>query len=481
MGKFFDELDHPVTSLRFEEIIPSASGNASSADAPGRGVYSFYIRSIKKGRIDDELLSFRQKSLSGDLAPHDCKSLNQLLDKIKTEAQTTKGNRFDDYAHVKSCAMFIAQILFVNYTINEGLLDLIDSDSKTEVLKRLSDYIKECASKNNAALQEDEVNFYATLFTLQSAFDQNFVPDENIVQYHTESGQYEVTPLYKRATLYLTLTNKQVIHASPEEKELCANITTGWSHGIDLSTWNELNRYYYKEGSYSIEEGNLFTSNYDQILERMLPQFAFSKVRCAEEVLKREYDNNNQPLKVIEIGAGSGAFAIDLFMACKRLGINADNVEYIGLEPSDHMRSNFKKNMALKLGGTNLPEEWRLEQGDLEAFTTAPSAYVTKGKAIVVFSYSAHHCFNQSLRNFFTNPTVQKTVHQVYVLDVVKEHGWTKPYYMWVDCESPENFNNIMEKGNWNAEPLWLEPNLPIEGTAVINAWCCLKRFTAPL
>ena len=51
------------------------------------------------------------------------------------------------------------------------------------------------------------------------------------------------------------------------EKELCYEITTGWSEGIDRKTWDKLNEYYYGAISPSTGEENLFVKNYDVILE----------------------------------------------------------------------------------------------------------------------------------------------------------------------------------------------------------------------
>ncbi|MEM9596426.1 MAG: hypothetical protein AAGD06_19300, partial [Acidobacteriota bacterium] len=66
----------------------------------------------------------------------------------------------------------------------------------------------------------------------------------------------------------------------------------------------------------------------------------------------------------------------------------------------------------------------------------------------------------------------------IYVLDGVREHGWTKPYYMWADCESPECFDNVTKQGTWRSETLWTEPAKPIDGHAVTTAWCALRRLT---
>jgi hypothetical protein len=209
----------------------------------------------------------------------------------------------------------------------------------------------------------------------------------------------------------------------------------------------------------------------------MLPQFALSRLKCAEDVLKIEYKRDK--LKVLEIGAGSGAFAIDLLMACKRLNIKTSRIEYLGVEPSKHMVNNFEKNIKEKIGGSRIPEDWKLKFGDLESFTAEPLELLNNQETVIVFCYCAHHCFDKCLSTFFNSREIQDRVKNIYVLDVVIEHGWTKPYYMWADCESPENFDNVIQRGIWHSETLWLEPDVPIEGSAVTNAWCSLRRLTA--
>ena len=262
----------------------------------------------------------------------------------------------------------------------------------------------------------------------------------------------------------------------PADFSDCYNLTTGWSEGIDLQTWDKLNEYYYKAISPTTGEVNLFTKNYNVLLERMLPQFTFSKIKLSEAVLEHKDDNNR--LKVLEIGAGSGSFAVDLIMSCKREGKAYEEIDYYGVEPSEYMRGNFRTNTERKIRGTTLPENWELVPGSLEAVDENPEHYLTQDCAtVIVFSYCAHHCFHQSLKSFFENDDVKKRVDAIYVLDVTKEHGWTKPYYMWADCESPENFDNVLVKGKWNSETLWLEPRKFLEGHAVTNSWCSLRRL----
>lgn len=492
MKPFFCKSDVKI-DLQLEDVIP---GDINSPDVQEKNLYISYIRAItRQKKIDDKLYCFRRKALRGDLKPTDYKLLNKKLENLKKEAQQENNSnnsrnnagKFAAYAQVKSFAMFISQILFVDNSIKEGLLKIIPEASKNEIMGKFSECIKSSSEKNKTAqeknLNKREVEFYATLFTLQAAFDKIFVPDEEIVHYKVKNGQhsgeYEITHSYESATRYLFLTNQRCIEASKEEYDLCYNITTGWSQSIDLATWNALNQYYYNELSPTTKLPNLFASNYDVILERMLPQFAYSKVRCAEEILKHEYNRyKKEPLNIIEIGAGSGAFAIDLFMACLRLKIDTSKVRYVGLEPNKKMQGKFKKNASQKTGISKLPKGWRLLPGDLESFTANPSNYLDNDKAIIVLCYCAHHCFNKSILQFFASEKIKDNASAIYILDVVKEHGWTKPYYMWADCESPENFDNVAQNGIWNSQTLWQEPNLPIEGYALTNAWCYLRKLT---
>ena len=355
-------------------------------------------------------------------------------------------------------------------------MERIEKESIPELLEGVSRFVKDCSKENMAPVDEDEARFYATLFLLQTAFDRIFVPDEDIVTYDVETGDCRVAESYDEFTAYLELSNRKVLTASTAEKELCYNITTGWSEGIDLLTWDKLNEYYYGAISPTTGEENLFTKHYDVLLERMLPQFPMSKVRLAEAVLNEK--KGNEKLRILEIGAGSGAFAIDLMMSCKRLRIPLEEVEYYGIEPSDYMRRNFRANIERKIGETRLPKDWELVDGTLEAVTRTPEVYIHgNGVTIIVLSYVVHHCFGDSVKAFFADAALRDQATAVFVLDATKEHGWTKPYYMWADCESPENFDNVGIAGDWRSKTIWIEPCHPIEGHSVTNAWCMLRRL----
>ncbi len=466
--------------IKTEEIIPDE--NVQEKDA----VYKFYAQGVKKRSLDGELRFYRQKSLAGGLDVKDFEKLNEVLEVTKKHAQYEgymmpgsgeETGKFYAYARVNSYAMLIAQILFANKMIQEGLIELIDNESVTGVLDGVSEKVLKYSDINQAPIGDDEARFYAALLLLQTAFDKLFVPERKIIDYDVTTGDYEVTDLYDESTSYLELANRRVIDACDAEKKLCYNIATGWSDGIDLTTWNNLNHYYYSAISPTTGKENLFTKNYDVILERMLPQFTLSRVKLAEEVVNDKPRDNK--IKIVEIGAGSGAFAIDLIMACRRLKISVSEIEYHGVEPSEYMRKNFKTNIERKIGRFDLPEDWYLVDGSLESVTADPLRYISQDKnTVIVFSYSIHHCFGKSVEKFFNNSEIKENVRAVYVLDAVKEHGWAKLYYMWADCESPENFDNAAARGIWDSETLWTEPCKPIEDSSVTNAWCSLRKLT---
>jgi hypothetical protein len=373
--------------------------------------------------------------------------------------------------------MLLAQILFVDNSTKEELPDRIEDADRAAVLHELSAYIRERSATNGAALAPEDARFYATLFLLQTAFDKLFVPDEDIVTYDTTSGAYHVTDRYEHCIRYLALSGRKITTASHEEHDLCYDITTGWGDQIDRSTWDALNTHYYSAISPTTGEENLFTTHYDRLLERMLPQFVLAKVKLAEDVLNAKHAG--APLKILDIGAGSGALAIDLVMACTRLGLSPDEITYEGVEPSAYMRRHFRANCERKIGSTPFPRHWTLREGSIEQVDTDPRHYIDAGiPTVMVFSGSLHHCFHDSVKRFFRNRTIKHLATSIFVLDATAAHGWTKPYYMWADCESPENFDNILEHGIWTSQTLWREPPMALEAHSSDHAWCDLQVRT---
>jgi hypothetical protein len=82
------------------------------------------------------------------------------------------------------------------------------------------------------------------------------------------------------------------------------------------------------------------------------------------------------------------------------------------------------------------------------------------------------------VKRFFRNRTIKQLSNAMLVLEVSTAHGWTKPYYMWADCESPENFHNILDHGIWTSQILWSEPKMAPEAHAADHEFCSLQIRT---
>jgi hypothetical protein len=469
----------PLVSLALEDILPR---DTTSPRVQERAVYQHYVKTLAARSSDDDLRPFRDRALVGHLTPPDFAAMHTLFTSMKSQAQDAVTRRqrqhtLAAYASLNSVAMLLAQILFVDNSLKEGLPDRIEEASRERMLDGLSASIRTRSAANGAALAPEDSRFYAMLFLLQTAFDQLFVPDEDIVTYDTTSGAYHVTDRYDHCIRYLALSGRKITTASRAEHNLCYDLTTGWGDHIDRATWDALNTHDYSAISPTVGEANLFTTHYDQLLERMLPQFALAKVRFAEDVLHVKRAGTS--LNILDIGAGSGALAIDLIMACARLGLSLDEITYEGLEPSAYMRRHFRANCMRKIGAMPFPTHWTLRKGSIEQIEARPTDYLAAGvPTVVVFSFSLHHCFHTTVKRFFRNRTVKQLAHAMFVLEVSTAHGWTKPYYMWADCESPENFHNILDHGIWTSQTLWSEPKMPPEAQAPEHEFCSLQVRT---
>jgi len=240
-----------------------------------------------------------------------------------------------------------------------------------------------------------------------------------------------------------------------------------------VATWNALNQAYYSRSA-----DNFFSAAYDDHLDKMLPQFPYSRARAAHDIVRLW--EGVSPTNFIEIGAGSGAFAVELFLALKHQGKDLARVTYRGLEPSEAMRAVYPQNFRQRTGRAPLAA-WEIATASLEDFLAAADRYLAPEAAnILVFSASAHHCHRSSLQRLIEDPVLQARVDTIYILDVTAEHGWTKVYYMPLDCRSPEDFRNIALTGAWQSHTLWHEPFKPLDHSAVSRAFCAFRRLTPP-
>jgi hypothetical protein len=408
--------------------------------------------------------------------------MHTLFTTVKSQAQHASTRRqrhyrVASYTHLHGAAMLLAQILFVDNSIKEGLPGLIEDTARATVCDRLSAYIQACSTSNGGALAPEDTRFYATLFLLQMAFDALFVPDEDIVTYDTASGAYHVTDRYDHCIRYLALSGRKITTASRAEHNLCYDLTTGWGDHIDCATWHALNTHTSSTISPTTGAEHRLTTHGGQMWERMLPPFALARVRLAEDVLHMK--RAGTPLKILDIGADSGALAIDLVMACTRLGLPLNEITYAGLERSASRRRNFRANGTRRIGATPFPPHWTLREGSIEQVDAHPTDYIeAEMPTVVVFSFSLRHCFHTSVKRFFRNPTIKQFARAIFVLEVSTAHGWTTPYHRWADWERPENYHNTLDHGIWTSQTLWSEPSMALEAQASNHECCSLQIRT---
>ncbi len=473
---FFHGLGLAPIHVGFEEIVP----DMDTADrVRQRAVYAGLIHKLPhfldtaiRDRVESRLRSLRPAASQGRLETGDFQTLLNAFLAFKTDLKRDLHDPLDAYASINCCAALMAQILFVDNCLKEGLDD-VSHPGNQETVSRLTRHIQDHYEAYQVPIQEDDARFYATYFGTQTLFDKIFVGDEDIVSYDPETGQVHLTANYDFYTAYLELSNRKLITASDVEKDLCYELTTGWSDGIDVATWKALNRDYY-----SRSEDNFFSADYDEHLDKMIPQFPYGRARAAGDIVGAW--DEVQPINLIEIGAGSGAFAVDLFMALKHQGKDRTRLSYRGVEPSEEMKEVYRQNFLHRTGQAPLGD-WQIETAGLETFLEDYDRHLRSDAAnVIVFSYAAHHCYRPSLHRLLENPSIQERIDRIYILDGTSEHGWTKVYYMPLDCRSPEDFRNIALTGDWHSHTLWHEPFKPLDHYAVTRAWCALRQLTPP-
>jgi hypothetical protein len=302
---FFHRLRLPSIHVAFEDIIPAAS---TAARVRQRAVYMdlihqwpHFLNDAVRDRVESRLRPHRQRAWDGHLNVEDFRDLLHTFLAFKTDFRRDM-EALEAYAMLKCCAALLAQMLFVNHCRKEGMNDVSHPDNAATVT-RLGRYIQDISQAHQVPIQASDARFYATYFLVQTLFDKIFVGDEEIVWRDPATGQVHLTPNYDFYTSYLDLSNRKLITATDVEKDLCYQLTTGWGDGIDVATWNALNQAYYSRSA-----DNFFSAAYDEHLDKMLPQFPYGRTRAAHDIVGAW--DGLRPVNFIEIGAGSGAFAI---------------------------------------------------------------------------------------------------------------------------------------------------------------------------
>ncbi|HEX9867759.1 MAG TPA: hypothetical protein VGC99_04040 [Candidatus Tectomicrobia bacterium] len=472
---FFQRLPLEPIHVAFEDIIPRAS---TAAQVRQRAVYKDLIHqwphvltAAVRDTVENRLRPYRQPAWEGHLAAEDVRDLLHTFLTFKADFRRDM-DAFEAYRMINCCAALLAQMLLVDNCVKEALGRVSHLDNQ-DTLTRLVRHLQDTYQAHQVPIQAPETRLYASYFLVQTLFDKIFVGDEAIVLRDPAMGQVHLTAHYDFYTSYLELSNSKLITATDVEKALCYQLTTGLGDGIDVATWNALNRDYYSRSA-----DNFFSAAYDEHLDQMLPQFPYGRARAAHNIVGAW--DGVRPINLIEIGAGSGAFAVDLFLALKHQGKDVTRVAYRGMEPSEEMKAVYRHNFLQRTGRAPL-EAWEITTAGLEDFLADANRYLTHEAAnILVFSYSAHHGYRPSLQRLIEDAVLQARVDTIYILDATAEHGWTKVYYMPLDCRSPEDFRNIALTGRWHSQTLWHEPFKPLEHYAVSLAWCAFRRLTPP-
>jgi hypothetical protein len=472
---FFHRLPLQPIHVAIEDIVPAAS---TAARVRQRAVYTdliqqwpHFLNDAVRDRVESQLRPYRQRAWEGHLDPTAFRALLDAFLACKADFRRDM-DALEAYAMLNCCAALLAQMLFVDNCVKEGIGGVSHPENQ-DTVTHLMHHLQDTYQAHQVPLEASAARFYATYFLVQTLFDTIFVGDEEIVVRDPATGQVHLTPNYDFYTSYLEMSNSKLLTATDVEKALCYQLTTGWGDGIDVATWNTLNQAYYSRSA-----DNFFSAAYDEHLDKMLPQLPYGRVRAAHDIV-RAWDGV-RPVNFIEIGAGSGAFAVALFLALQHQGKEVTRVAYRGVEPSAAMHAVYRQNFLHRTGQAPL-DAWEIAIASLEDFLDDVERYLTHEAAnVLVFSYAAHHCYRPSLLRLIEDAVLQERVDAIYILDTTAEHGWTKVYYMPLDCRSPEDFRNITLTGRWQSHTLWQEPFKPLEHSAVSRAWCALRRLTPP-
>ena len=273
---FFQRLQVAPIHVTFEDIVPVAS---TAAQVRQRAVYKdlihrwpHFLSETVRDRVESRLRAYRQPAWEGRLEPGDFRDLLHAFLAFKADFRRDL-DAFQAYTMIKCCAALLAQMLFVDNCVKEGLGGVSHPDNQ-DTMTQLVRHLQDTYQAHQVPLQASEARFYATYFLIQTLFDKIFVGDEEIVSHDPDTGQVQLTANYDFYTSYLELSNSKLITATDVEKALCYQLTTGWGDGIDVATWNALNQDYYSRSA-----DNFFSAAYDEHLDKMLPQFPYARAR----------------------------------------------------------------------------------------------------------------------------------------------------------------------------------------------------------
>jgi hypothetical protein len=158
MNPFFTG-DHGFSTVSpaLENLLPQ---DTTRPRVQARAIYQSYVNALAAQRSDDDLRSFRDKALRGDVTPPAFATRHPLLTTMKSQAPHAVTRRPRQHtgaaeAHLHSVAMLLAQILCVDNSLKEGWRGRIEAAARDGVLDGLSTFIQARSATNGAALAPD--------------------------------------------------------------------------------------------------------------------------------------------------------------------------------------------------------------------------------------------------------------------------------------------------------------------------------------
>lgn len=121
---FFHRLSLQPIHVAFEDIVPAVS---TAARVQQRAVYTdllhqwpHFLNDAVRDRVEHRLCPYRQRAWEGHLDPEDFRALLDAFLACKVDFPRDM-EAFEAYAMLNCCAALLAQMLFVDTCVKEGI------------------------------------------------------------------------------------------------------------------------------------------------------------------------------------------------------------------------------------------------------------------------------------------------------------------------------------------------------------------------
>ena len=135
---FFQRLQLEPIHVAFEDIVPAAS---TAARVRQRAVYKdlihqwpHFLTAAVRDRVESRLRPYRQPAWEGHLDTEACRDLLDAFLAFKADFRRDM-DAFEAYAMINCCAALLAQMLFVDNCLKEGLGGVSHPDNQDTVTR----------------------------------------------------------------------------------------------------------------------------------------------------------------------------------------------------------------------------------------------------------------------------------------------------------------------------------------------------------